>query len=87
MTSLRFLAIARNKITRLPLALGDMTSLSKLKFDENPIEYPPLETLQKHLNDGMDTEKEKDMCQEVKRFLKAASLRQRLKTNSEEDLR
>lgn len=88
MTSLKFLAVARNKITRLPLALGEMPSLSKLKFDENPIEFPPPEALkstQNHVASSIETEK--DICQQVKRFLKASALRQKLRTNSEEDLR
>lgn len=90
MTSLKFLAVARNKITRLPLALGDMPSLSKLKFDENPIEFPPPDALKpavNHVNSSIEAEKEKDVCQQVKRFLKAASLRERLRAHSEEDLR
>lgn len=88
MSSLKFLAIAKNKITRLPLALGDMPSLSKLKFDENPIEYPPLEALtpiQNHVTSSIEFEK--DICQQVKRFLKAAGLREKLRTNSEDDFR
>lgn len=88
MTSLKFLAVARNKITRLPLALGDMPSLSKLKFDENPIEYPPPDAL-KPSQDRMWSNAEsgeKDICQQVKRFLKAASLRERLRVPSEDDL-
>jgi Leucine-rich repeat (LRR) protein len=91
MTSLKFLAVARNRITRLPLALGDMTSLSKLKYDDNPICFPPPEALQAAannvLNSSIDAEKEKDVCFQVKRFLKAAALRERLRTHSEEDLR
>lgn len=90
MTSLKFLAVARNKITRLPLALGDMSSLSKLKFDENPIEFPPMEALkasQGRMTSSLESEQDKDMCQVVKRYLKAAALRERLKTHSEEDLR
>ncbi|TKA73107.1 hypothetical protein B0A55_04840 [Friedmanniomyces simplex] len=89
MSSLKFLAVARNKITRLPLALGDMPSLSKLKFDENPIEFPPPDALKptsNFMNASIEAEKEKDVCQQVKRFLKAASLRERLRANSEEDL-
>ncbi|KYG49080.1 hypothetical protein M433DRAFT_82746 [Acidomyces richmondensis BFW] len=87
MTSLKFLAIAKNKITRLPLALGDMPSLSKLKFDENPIEFPPPDAI-KPMHNYMSTsiESEKDICQQVKRFLKAASLREKLRTTSEEDM-
>ena len=90
MTSLKFLAVARNKITRLPLALGEMSSLSKLKFDENPIEFPPLDALNlshDRMASSLESEKEKDACQQVKRYLKAAALRERLRTNSEEDLR
>ncbi|KAK5134258.1 hypothetical protein LTR08_006802 [Meristemomyces frigidus] len=87
MASLKFLAVARNKITRLPLALGDMPSLSKLKFDENPIEFPPPEALkpmQSHVTSSIESDK--DVCQQVKRYLKAAALRERLKTHSEEDI-
>ena len=88
MTSLKFLAVARNKITRLPLALGDMPSLSKLKFDENPIEFPPPEAfkpMQSHVASLIESDK--DVCQQVKRFLKAAALRAKLKVHSEEDSR
>ncbi|KAK0831408.1 RAM signaling network component [Friedmanniomyces endolithicus] len=89
MTSLKFLAVARNKITRLPLALGDMPSLSKLKFDENPIVFPPPDALKpatNSVNASIEAEGERDVCQQVKRFLKAASLRERLRSNSEEYL-
>ena len=90
MTSLKFLAVARNRITRLPFALGDMTSLSKLKFDENPIEFPPPDALKpspERSISALEAEKEKDVCQRVKRFLKAAALRERLKPTSEEEQR
>lgn len=82
MSSLKFLAVARNKIARLPLALGDMPSLSKLKFDDNPIVYPPLEEVLKpesgHPFTGAEVGEEKDVCQKVKKFLKQQSLRQRM---------
>ena len=82
MTSLKFLAVARNKITRLPLALGDMPSLSKLKFDDNPIVFPPLnEILQPASGQpplSAELGEEKDVCQKVKKFLKQQSLRQRM---------
>jgi len=90
MTSLKFLAVARNRITRLPLALGDMPSLSKLKFDENPLEFPPLDALNPspdRLASSIEPEKEKDVCAQVKRFMKAAALREKLRAHSEEDLR
>jgi hypothetical protein len=87
MTSLKFLAVARNRITRLPLALGEMGSLSKLKFDENPIEFPPPEALKQHKEKvgTLETEKEKDMCAQVKRFLKQAALRERLMSHSDHE--
>ncbi|EMC97600.1 hypothetical protein BAUCODRAFT_122033 [Baudoinia panamericana UAMH 10762] len=89
MTSLKFLAVARNKIARLPLALGEMPSLHKLKFHDNPIEYPPLDALTRNYDDttsNIDAETERDVCQQVKRFLKAAALRERLKADSQENL-
>ena len=89
LTSLKFLAVAKNQITRLPLALGDMPSLTKLKFDDNPLEFPSPEQL-KPPQDGPTSapegERGRDLCQRVKRFLKAAALRERLKP-SEEELR
>ncbi|KAF2765717.1 hypothetical protein EJ03DRAFT_377553 [Teratosphaeria nubilosa] len=86
MTSLKFLAVARNKITRLPLALGDMPSLHKLKFDENPLVFPPEEALKPESHYmASSIESEKDVCQQVKRFLKAASLRERLRPKTSED--
>lgn len=89
MSSLKFLAVAKNKITRLPLALGEMASLSKLKFDENPIEFPPPEALkpQKEKTGTLETEKEKDVCLQVKRYLKQVALRERLMTHSDQETR
>lgn len=89
MTNLKFLAVARNQIKRLPMALGEM-NLVKLKFDENPIEYPPPDALkQKEDRTGsmLESEKDKDMCAQVKRFMRAAALMQRMRNNSEEDVR
>lgn len=89
MTNLKFLAVAKNQIRRLPLALGEM-NLVKLKFDENPIEFPPMDALKPapdRTGSVIESEKDKDMCQQVKRFMKATALRERLRTNSEEELR
>lgn len=86
MTNLKFLAVARNNIKRLPLALGEM-NLVKLKFDENPIEFPPPDVFKPNMDSNVvESEKDKDMCQQVKRFMKAAALRERLLSDSE-DLR
>lgn len=89
MTNLKFLAVARNQIKRLPYALGEM-NLVKLKFDENPIEFPPPDALKPsadRANQSVESEKDKDMCQQVKRYMKAATMRERLRTNSEDDMR
>ncbi|KXT04192.1 hypothetical protein AC578_105 [Pseudocercospora eumusae] len=87
MASLKFLAVARNQIRRLPLALGEM-NLVKLKFDENPIEFPPPEVLKPSTDRSLiESDKDKDMCQQVKRFMKATALRERLRASSDEDLR
>ena len=90
LTSLKFLAVSRNRITRLPYALGEMSSLGKLKFDENPIEFPPPEALKltaESSASAFEAEREKDTCQKVKRFLRAAAVKEKLKATSEEDLR
>lgn len=89
MTNLKFLAVARNQIKRLPLALGEM-NLVKLKFDENPIEFPPLDALKPNADRAasmVESEKDKDMCHQVKRFMRAAATRQKMRTTSEEDMR
>ncbi|CAK1362557.1 uncharacterized protein RHO25_007185 [Cercospora beticola] len=86
MTNLKFLAVARNQITRLPLALGEM-NLVKLKFDENPIEFPPPEILKPNTDRSLvESEKDKDMCQQVKKFMRTAAMRERLMADSAEDL-
>ena len=90
MTSLKFLAVSRNRIARLPYALGEMSSLGKLKFDENPIEFPPPDALKLSSDtssSAFEAEREKDICQKVKRFLRAAAVKEKLKTVSEEDLK
>ncbi|KAK5110722.1 hypothetical protein LTR62_005599 [Meristemomyces frigidus] len=92
MTSLKFLAVGKNRITRLPLALGDMPSLTKLKCDENPLEFPPAHVWEVGVvsesaeSSPNSKEQERDVCQLVKRFLKAASLRERLRTFSSDNL-
>ncbi|SMR60987.1 unnamed protein product [Zymoseptoria tritici ST99CH_1A5] len=88
MTNLKYLAVARNQIKRLPLALGEM-SLVKLKFDENPIEFPPPEALKPSADRTtfmVESEKDKDMCQQVKRYMKTMTMRARLTASSDEDL-
>lgn len=89
MTSLKYLSLQVNHIKRLPLALGDMNTLTRLKVEANPIEFPPPEVFRPKQNQGMgsDLAEVMDVCVNVKRFLKAASLRQRILTPKEEDAR
>ena len=91
LTSLKFLAVSRNRITRLPYALGDMSSLGRLKFDENPIVFPPPEALASLSGSlsasAFEAEREKDLCQKVKRFLRTSAVKDKLKPASEEDVR
>jgi hypothetical protein len=87
MTSLKFLAVARNNIRRLPLALGEMPSLQKLKFDENPIEFPPPDAInlpKKSFASSLEAEREKETCKAVKAYLKAAAVKQRARTTDDE---
>ncbi len=87
MVSLKFLAVARNNISRLPLALGDMPSLSKLKYDENPIEFPPPDVIKLPKKTGassLETEREKEVCRMVKHYLRDAATKQRAKAAVEE---
>lgn len=97
MSALRFLAIARNRVSRLPLAFGSMPNLHKLKFEDNPIVFPSAEELQMHdtsdnKSGSNDVNRDTDVCMQVKRFMKnvmkSKALRQRLmKSSSEEDVR
>ncbi|KAK4610501.1 Leucine-rich repeat-containing protein sog2 [Fulvia fulva] len=87
MTNLKFLAVARNQIRRLPLALGDM-NLVKLKFDENPIEFPPAEALKASVDrtaNMIDSEKDKDMCQHVKKYMKVCAMQESLRSHSSQE--
>lgn len=79
MTSLKFLAAVRNQITRLPLALGDMVSLSKLKYDDNPIEFPPPDALRSPQAADGPLDKEKDICLVVKRYLRECAAKERVR--------
>jgi hypothetical protein len=46
LSSLKVLSIPKNKITHLPLCFADMPSLSVVKFEGNPLKFPPPEILQ-----------------------------------------
>ena len=89
MTSLKFLAFTNNHVTRLPLSLGDMPSLTKLKFDDNPIEFPPPEeytpsasVLAKAGFDGNTY-----ICTQVKKYMRQTVVRERQRSDTEGDMR
>ena len=86
LVNLKLLAVSSNKITRLPMSIGDM-NLVKLKFEDNPIEFPPLDALKPPLDRVVDPDQDKEICTQVKRFMRHAALRERLMTHSEEDPR
>lgn len=89
LASLKCLAMSRNRITRLPLSIGEMTCLNKLKFDENPLEFPPPEVYsleQNSLITASEVQKESVVCAEVKKYLRECS-KERVKTEVEGDMR
>lgn len=76
MKALKVLAIGRNRIARLPLSLGDLPRLQLLKFDENPLVFPPSEAYaaaRSNVNSSKPTnpnEHETLMTMEIKKFLR-----------------
>lgn len=85
MSSLKFFAFAQNKVERLPLALGDMNSLTRLKLEDNPLEYPAREIHTPSDTSVHDWEQDKEVCTKVKRYMKTALMRERLMAPSKED--
>jgi hypothetical protein len=64
-----------------------MPSLSKLKFDENPIEFPPPDAIKLPKRTGassQETEREKEVCRAVKHYLKDMAAKQKVKAADEE---
>jgi Leucine-rich repeat (LRR) protein len=78
LTNLKVLAIGKNRIERLPLRLCELSRLQLLKFDDNPLVFPPpesyaVETLQpRPTNSG---ELETIITGKIKRTLYKASKR------------
>ncbi len=67
-----------------------MNSLHKLRFEENPLEFPPPDALQLSPDRAAsigETEKEKETCQKVKRFLRTAAVKEKPRPFLEEDPR
>ncbi|KAF2719509.1 hypothetical protein K431DRAFT_110078 [Polychaeton citri CBS 116435] len=87
MASLKFLAISKNKIMRLPMVLGDMNSLSRLRVHDNPIEFPPPKFFQtvEYREFCSESEKERELCEQLKRYLRQAALREAVRTTLDDD--
>lgn len=82
-----FLAMEGNKIKRLPLCLGEMPRLTKVKFAGNPIEFPPREVLriQTSTNAAGDVQMEesRQICTQLKAYLKDFVVREQERRNLE----
>lgn len=71
MTSLKFLGLTQNRVTRLPVSMGEMQSLARLKFDDNPLEFPPREVYTLPSAPSSPAyDPIKYVCTEVKKFLR-----------------
>jgi Leucine-rich repeat (LRR) protein len=87
---LKVLAIQRNKIERLPLCLGEISSLQVLKLDGNPLAFPPPDicTIKKDApSPSNDNEKDAVITTQVKRYLRQIATRERLRVESEGESR
>jgi Leucine-rich repeat (LRR) protein len=87
MYSLMFIALEGNRIKRLPVCLGDMSRLTKVKFGDNPIEFPPREVLIANPNanhpNGVQIEEARQICSQLKDFLKHYALREQERRNAD----
>jgi Leucine-rich repeat (LRR) protein len=89
LTSLKVLAIQRNRIERLPLCLADMGRLQVMKIDGNPITFPPADVWSKKDTPSLANDNERDavVTTNIKRYLRQFATRERLKIESEGESR
>lgn len=85
LTSLKVLSVRKNLIQELPLCLADMGSLQVLKFEGNPLVFPPKDALPAQASSppGDNLVRDSDVTEvvvtaNIKRFLKQYSLNGRL---------
>lgn len=81
LSSLKVLSVPKNQIRELPLCLADMGSLQVLKFEGNPISFPPRDAIQVQAssppNEGIlrDSEvTEVAVTSHIKKFLRQYAL-------------
>lgn len=92
LSSLKVLSVPKNQIQELPICLADMGSLQVLKFEGNPICFPPRDAMQVqaasppnegHLRDSEVTEVA--VTAHIKKFLKQYALNGRLEAENTGD--
>ena len=87
MYSLMFIALEGNKIQRLPICIGEMSRLTKVKFGGNPIEFPPPEVLIANSSGssvaGFRVEEARQICSQLKGFLRSQAPRSQERRNIE----
>ena len=67
-----------------------MTNLGRLKVDENPVTFPPPEVFRPSkdkITSRADLQISRDVCQNVKRFLKDTANKEKQKLASEDESR
>lgn len=80
MYSLMFLAMEGNNIKRLPVCIGEMSRLTKVKFGGNPLEFPPRDVMTVATNggspEGAQIEESRQICTQLKAYLKDYAVRE-----------
>ncbi|GAB7348185.1 hypothetical protein MBLNU459_g6191t1 [Dothideomycetes sp. NU459] len=80
MFSLMFLAVEQNQIRRLPVCIGEMSRLTKIKVGSNPIEFPPpdifVPSSYGSSPGGAPVEEARQICSQVKSYLREVALKE-----------
>lgn len=87
LSSLKVLSVPKNQIRELPLCLADMVSLQVLKFEGNPVSFPPRDALQIPApSPPNDTEvTEVAITAHIKKFLRQHAINGRLEAEATGD--
>lgn len=86
MTSLKVLAIAKNRIQELPVCLGDINSLQVLKLDGNPLKFPPPDVCSINANapsPANENERDAVIATQVKKFMRLQSSKEKQRVEIE----
>lgn len=92
LSSLKVLSIPKNQIRELPLCLADMGSLQVVKFEGNPISFPPKDAIRPqsgsppHNGGSRDTEvTEVAITSLIKKFLRQYAINERMESEATGD--